>query len=51
MTGNRTVPEASRSNSFDVSSLSPNAPIVEKTKALRPNAAKGNDVAVPRERG
>lgn len=51
MTGSSTVPEVSRSNSFEVSALSPNAPMVEKRKALRPKAARGKAVAVPLERG
>ncbi len=51
MIGNSTVPAARRSRSFDVSSLNPNAPMVEKRKALRPKAARGKDVAVPLESG
>jgi hypothetical protein len=50
-TGSSIVPEVSRSNSFEVSSLSPNAPMVEKRNALRPKAARGKAVAVPLERG
>lgn len=42
------VPIASMRRNFDVSSGNAKVEMVEKKKALKPNAAKGNAVAVPR---
>lgn len=42
------VPRAKRRRNFPVSSLKITADTVDQKKALRPNAARGNAVAVPR---